>query len=535
MKLEKRCCLMIAPVFLMLLILLGNRISLAQWPQASGPFGDFVIEDQEAPAKWSVILDQNIAWRKALPELGQSSVIASGDRLFFTINQPATSPTTLGSDIVAYCCNLEDGKTLWTRKIAGQHPLKIASSWGDSSGLAPVTDGKRVAFFNGSGKISCFDFQGEHLWSREAIPSYRGTPFLVDKCLIYVQMNWAPTNGGYPSPKGLLPRSNWTQVQAIDIETGQPLWSTQCGGNLGSQPLPIQLKDGRNALLIGRGGGHSPPEKPLGISLIDSSTGHEIWNLPIDNYHCRQTKPIHDNQALVIVNDQHWWVDLGSGQVVRRVSLLDDVMVTRKSTEGWVRQRQSLEKHKKAQVTDQSNLLVGDFHFFRSYHFNYLGRVNVITGEVEYLQLPTSMLRRQDEMDRLIWNKEDLPHPIEKTFSVPTETSYWNFKQNRMISNSGFKLLGDARSAGNGWGHYAAPIPTAIGKHLYIPMMNGITFTIDWKSDPMDENALISINDFGTLGDAWTRSSITFSQGKLFAQTLRELICIEGQQNTNQN
>ena len=104
-----------------------------------------------------------------------------------------------------------------------------------------------------------------------------------------------------------------------------------------------------------------------------------------------------------------------------------------------------------------------------------------------------------------------------------------------MVSNSGFELLGDARSAGNGWGHYAAPIPTAIGKHLYIPMMNGITFTIDWKSYPMDENALISINDFGTLGDAWTRSSITFSQGKLFAQTIRELICIEGQPNTDQN
>ena len=66
MKLEKRCCLIIAPVFFTLLILLGNRTSLAQWPQATGPAGDFVIEDQEAPDKWSVILDQNIAWRKSL-------------------------------------------------------------------------------------------------------------------------------------------------------------------------------------------------------------------------------------------------------------------------------------------------------------------------------------------------------------------------------------------------------------------------------------------------------------------------------------
>ena len=439
-------------------------VTFADWPQASGPNGSFAVEQGDAPAEWSVTLNKNIAWKKTLPELGQSSVTVSGDRIFFTTNKPVTEPTQFGKDIVAWCCDAEDGTTLWKRDIRGEYPLKIASSWGDSSGLAPVTDGERVAFFNGSGAIECFDFEGQQIWRREALSSYRGTPFLIGDSLIYIQMNWPPTDGGYPHPKRELARSKWTQMQAVSIKTGKAIWSTDCGGNIGSQPLPVTLGDGRDAFLVGRGGGHAPPEKPLGVSLVNAADGNEIWNLPIDGYHCRQTKPIHGGNALIIAGDEHWWVDLKNGEVVRKVSLLNEVAVTRRQDGRWVTETATLEKHKKAQHTDQSNLLVGDFHFFRSYHYNYLGRVNVKTGRVEYLQLPTSMLREADKPDRFIWNAADMPGPIEKTFRVSTEPSYWNFKTNRMVSESGFELQGDARSQGNGWGHYAAPIPTAIGK-----------------------------------------------------------------------
>ena len=137
------------------------------------------------------------------------------------------------------------------------------------------------------------------------------------------------------------------------------------------------------------------------------------------------------------------------------------------------------------------------------------------------------MLREPGEPDRLMWNAGDMPKPIEKSFRVPTEPSYWNFKTNRMVSESGFALQGDARSLGNGWGHYAAPIPTAIGKHLYVPIMNGMSYTIDWQAETFDGNALLSINDVGPLGESWTRSSITFANGKLFVQTIRSLFCIE--------
>jgi len=509
-------------------LLLAGLAYAQNWPQAGGPNGNFIIEDAQAPAQWSVALDENIAWKTPLPELGQSSVAIWEDKLFFTINKPVQEDTVLGKDIIAYCASAKDGSIIWTREIKGEYPLKIASSWGDSSGLPAVTDGKRVAFFNASGAIECFDMEGNRVWRREALSAYRGTPFLIDNKLIYMQMNWPPDEkGGYPHPKEELPFSDWTQVQAVDFKSGEPIWSTKCGGNIGSQPMPLKLEDGRDVFLVGRGGGHAPPEKPLGVSLVDARDGSEIWKLPIESYECRQTMPIYQGHALVIHDEEHWWVDIETGKVARKVSLLENVTVRKKKGTRWVTQRMSLEANPRSEKTDQSNLLVGRYHYFRSYIYNYLGRVNMDTGKVEYLQLPVSMMRRPDCPDEFIWSENDLPSSPEKLFNVPTEISHWTFKPNRMESAGGHKLLGDIRSQGNGWGHFAAQIPTAIGDHLYVPIMNGMVYVIDWNAKVLDEKALVSINDLGPIGEAWTRSNITYSNGKLFAQTIRELVCIE--------
>jgi len=510
------------------LALLSVLSNAQNWPQAGGPHGNFIIEDANAPSSWSVTLDRNIAWKKTLPELGQSSVTVWEDKLFFTINKPVEADTVLSKDVVAYCCSAIDGSTLWTREIPGIYPLKIASSWGDSSGLPAVTNGRQVAFFNASGAIESFDMEGNRIWRREALSAYRGSPFLIDNALIYMQMNWAPDEkGGYPHPKEELPVSNWTQVQAVDFETGKPIWSTTCGGNIGSQPLPLKLKNGRDAFLVGRGGGHEPPEQPLGISLVDARDGSEIWKLPIDGYECRQTKPIYKGQALIIHDEEHWWVDIGSGEISRKASLTKNVSVRMKNGKRWVTKSMDLETSARTEKSDQSNLLVGDYHYFRSYIHNYLGRINADTGKVEYLQLPVSLLRAPHQADRFIWNESDLKSKPEKTFNVPTKISYWTFKTNRMVNSRGFKLLGDVRSQGNGWGHFAAQIPTAIGENLYVPIMNGMVYVIDWNSEVLDENAILSINDLGPLGEAWSRSNITYSNGKLYAQTIRELICIQ--------
>ena len=39
----------------------------AEWPQAAGPEGNWQIHGPEAPVQWSVVRNQNIVWRSALP------------------------------------------------------------------------------------------------------------------------------------------------------------------------------------------------------------------------------------------------------------------------------------------------------------------------------------------------------------------------------------------------------------------------------------------------------------------------------------
>ncbi|NQV28240.1 MAG: hypothetical protein HQ518_28130 [Rhodopirellula sp.] len=41
----------------------------------------------------------------------------------------------------------------------------------------------------------------------------------------------------------------------------------------------------------------------------------------------------------------------------------------------------------------------------------------------------------------------------------------------------------------------------------------------------LDENAPVSISDLGPVGETWLFSSLSFSDGKLYARTLKELIC----------
>lgn len=86
--------------------------------------------------------------------------------------------------------------------------------------------------------------------------------------------------------------------------------------------------------------------------------------------------------------------------------------------------------------------------------------------------------------------------------------------------------MGDKRSKGNGWGHVAAPSPSVAGDHLYVPVMNGTVYVLKANAEKWDESAIVSINDLGPAGQSWMRASLSFSEGRIFVHTMRELICI---------
>lgn len=56
--------------------------------------------------------------------------------------------------------------------------------------------------------------------------------------------------------------------------------------------------------------------------------------------------------------------------------------------------------------------------------------------------------------------------------------------------------------------------------------MAGTVYVIGWNAETLDESAIVSINDLGPVGQSWNRASLSFSRGRLYAHTIREVICI---------
>lgn len=504
--------------FAILSLLILSNSALADWPQGAGSSGNFRAS-QAAPTEWSVVRDENIAWKLSLPETGQSTPVVSAGKVFFTTIKEVEADAEIARDIVAWCCDAKTGKVLWQRAIPGKHSLRISGAFSDSSAPPAVSDGKRVVFVNASGGITCFDLKGKVLWNRDLLSVGRSLPFLSDGKLIYTRQVYPPT------PEGKFPHSYadsglemWTQLHALDMKTGHDAWVTTCGLNMGCAILPQKLEDGRKVALVGRGGGHGPPENPEGVSLVDLSDGSTLWSLPLEGFMSTQSNRIRKNLVHVFHRGQHLSIDALSGKVKSEVSMVKGIPVRRRSGDGWITTKETFTKVGSRILTQGSNLLVGKYHYFRSYTHPYLGRVNVDSGSVEYLELPLQ-LSRDSGKDAFFWHV-----PPQKKSDPGMKNQ--GFAENDMKNTRGYVVFGDARSKGSGWGHIASPSPSVAGDHLYIPVMNGTVYVMRWNADTLDEDAIVAINDLGPVGKSWTRASISFSGGKAFAHTIRELICI---------
>ena len=494
---------------------------IVEWHQASGPNGDF-SSTQSAPLNWSVVHNKNIRWRLQLTETGQSIPVVSQGRVYFTTYAPVTKDSALGKDIVAWCCSTRTGKVLWQRTIEGKHPLRLSGCFGDSTSPPAVCANGRVTFVNASGRIVCFDLKGREIWSRDLLSVGRTLPFQIDGNIVLTKQQYPPDpNGTFPHKYADLPQAEWTQLQALDMATGEDVWNSTCGVNMGNAVLPQTLNNGRRVAVVGRGGGHGPPEKPEGISLVDLTTGSTLWTLPLPGFMSTMSYRVSSDEVHIFHAGEHLSIDAVSGKVSRRVSIVGDISLRKWDGTGYVTSIERLDASKKKRMmTQTSNLLVGKYHYFRCYTRPWLGRVNVATGRLEYLELPLQLNTVASRDQQLLWFEP----PMATKSKGLTQQS---FSPNSMRNSSGFVVSGDPRSRGNGWGHIASPVPSVAGDHLYIPVMNGTVYVVRWNSEKLDEHAIAGINDLGTTGESWTRASLSFSGGRIYAHTIKELICIE--------
>jgi len=474
-----------------------------------------------APTEWSVVQDRNIAWKLTLPETGQSTPMISNGRVFFSTLKPVDADSTLGKDIIAWCCDAKTGKVFWKREIIGKHPLRLSGCFSDSSAPPAVSDGKRVVFINASGGIECFDFAGNRLWRRETLSVGRTLPFLHAGHVVFTRQIYPPEpDGNFPHKYADSPREMWTQLHAVNLRTGKDVWTSRCGVNMGNAVLPQRLNDGTSVTVLGRGGGHGPPEKPDGISLINLSDGSTRWTLPLEKFMSTMSYRIRDNEVHIFHDDLHLSVDALTGKIVRRSSILENVTVRHWNNGQRTTAKETIPNGKRTrEITQTSNLLVGKWHYFRSYTRPWLGRVDVTNGEVEYLELPLQLARSKGGRDRLKWF-------IAPKSKKDRQMKDQAFAPNDMKNSRGFVVFGDKRSRQNGWGHIASALPSVAGENLYVPVMNGTVYVIRWNARKLTEQAIVAINDLGPAGQSFNRAGISFAHGRAYAHTIRELICI---------
>jgi outer membrane protein assembly factor BamB len=503
------------------------------WPQPAGPNLNWQVDGQ-APTQWSVVRDENIRWRTALPEAGMSAVTVWNDRLFTTTHVPIQSEEEKEhvTDIIGFCLDADSGEILWQVTLPGSSFISLAGGFTDGTVFAPITDGNHVWFFNRCGSIGCYDMKGNEVWLREWTPRFKhnnrqAEPFLVDDTLIYVEVadkdagskiqKWAaPGVKGKSTavPEGVDPKQVWTYIHGLDKNTGEVLWREEVGTSVHNTPVVGRTADGNPAIAHARGGGHGPLEKPYGHSLTSLAPGQEgttLWSTDLNGYDPSFACHWNDRYAFGFNQGNHLVLDAKTGTLLREQALYTGATLRSydPDTLTWTTKTNADVKAGKGHPnTNQANIAIGDWHWFLSHNLPYLGRVHAETGKVEYLELPAQLLASEQSRDddTLLWRKG---HP-----------------DNKPLNAQGF-AVGNKGHNGIGWGHISAASPILVGPYLYCPVVTGTTYVIDTRVSPLDETALVAVNDLGPGGQTWTLSSLSYANGRLYTHTMREIICIE--------
>lgn len=504
----------VAPIIAAIWLFLFATSVFADWPQAAGPNHDYQVNGRASTA-FSVARNQHVVWRTALPNTGESTPVISKGRVFVTCHTPMTADAQSGREIFALCFDADTGKELWRRELPAARSIDMASGFSDNTAASPVTDGKHVCFVNVGGSIRTYDFEGRLIWKHDWVPFGRhharqqepilhgGKVILLKTIAKNLPVEATTKAGAKPLGRG---EAYWTRLHAFDLATGKLDWIAESATSVHSASLLNRTVDGTPAILTGRGGGHQPPEEPYGLSLIDADSGKTIWDLPISRYAAHQNAVWRGDRGAAFVGMKHHLVDLKTGALRPAVSLVENVHLQQYKNDRYVSTPDAKLPTAKRQrpITYHTNCLVGDFHYFRTHNDYFLGRVNVTHGRVEYLQLPVQVVREGDR-ETILWDKA---------------------MSNEVRNNDGFVVCQDKRAKLSGWGHVSAASPIVVGEHLYMPTMIGMVYVIRWNAPKLDESALVSISDLGPAGKTWTLSSLAFADGKLYARTLKELICI---------
>ena len=250
--------LLFIPIFFMQL----SESLVGDWPQWRGTKGDGSSEEKGPPTHWSS--SENVAWKVALPEPGNSTPVVWGNRVFVTQPVVAQHRRTL------MCFDRRDGKLLWQVGTEWLEPDPTHST-NPLCSSSPVTDGERVIAWFGSAGLFCYDMEGNELWKRDLgvqkhIWGYGSSPVIHgENCYL----NFGPGEGSF--------------LIAVNRKTGQTIWQhDEPMNSKGTAEAPFAGADyyGSWSTPVFRnvaGRSQLVTSFPYRVCGFDPLTGSELW------------------------------------------------------------------------------------------------------------------------------------------------------------------------------------------------------------------------------------------------------------------
>jgi outer membrane protein assembly factor BamB len=217
------------------------------WPQFRGPTGQGHSSAIQLPESWSE--QENIRWKTAIPGLGWSSPVVSGNQVWIT-----TAIDAAGS-LRALCVDRQTGEMLQDVEVFRKEDLGRIAAKNSHASPTPVLDGKHVYVHFGAHGTACLTTDGETIWRRELAYDHRhgpgGSPVIWNDLLVVV------CDG---------PDQQFTI--ALDKDNGAVRWKVEHHGQQ-AYSTPLVIGSGDKAQLITSQGEALIAYRP--------SDGSELW------------------------------------------------------------------------------------------------------------------------------------------------------------------------------------------------------------------------------------------------------------------
>ncbi|MEQ1898697.1 MAG: PQQ-binding-like beta-propeller repeat protein [Vicinamibacterales bacterium] len=266
-------------------------LSAENWPAWRGPGDAGVSPESNLPSTWSDT--ENVAWRAKLRGLGVSTPIVWGTRIYVTSQEGNVAersgrhPTlitgddlegsgerTLGGrtqgerpqvdDTVRFILTALDrasGKSAWVHVIDAEGELPEIHEKHNLASPSPVTDGKRVYAWYGTGQLLAVDMNGKTVWQRN-----------LAREVAPVSIIWGP--GSSPSVYGntlylLCYHGKSAYLMAVDSATGKTKWKVDGTPNVTSYSTPVMVQADSGPELI--------VNSSEGVAGHNPQTGERLW------------------------------------------------------------------------------------------------------------------------------------------------------------------------------------------------------------------------------------------------------------------